>query len=109
MEFKNKTVLVTGSSQGLGAEMIKAFSDEGANVVINYNSNKELAFDLLEQIGNASIAVKADVSKSIEVKKMFEKIINSKSIFSVGLSNSKEVDNDGIVIATKNSMKKSLP
>ena len=39
---------------------------------------------------------------------MFEKIINSKSIFSIGLSNSKEVDNDGIVIATKNSMKKSL-
>ena len=32
---------------------------------------------------------------------MFEKIINSKSIFSIGLSNSKEVDNDGIVIATK--------
>ena len=39
---------------------------------------------------------------------MFDQIINSKSIFSVGLSNNKEIDSDGIVIATKNSMKKSL-
>lgn len=76
MRFKNKTVLVTGSSQGLGAEMIKAFSDEGANIVINYNNNKQLALELLQQIGNNnSIAVKADVSKSAEVKDMFEKIL----------------------------------
>ena len=44
-----KTVLVTGSSQGLGAEMIKAFSDEGANIVINYNNLDELE-GILEHI-----------------------------------------------------------
>ena len=41
-------------------------------------------------------------------KKMFAQIINSKSICSVGISNNKEVDTEGIVTATKNSMKKSL-
>ena len=41
-------------------------------------------------------------------KKMFNQIINSKSIYSIGVSNNNEVDNEGIVKATKNSMKKSL-
>ena len=39
---------------------------------------------------------------------MFSQIINSKSIYSIGVSNNNEVDNEGIVKATKNSMKKSL-
>tara|TARA_B100000941_G_scaffold289400_1_gene268312 strand:- start:1257 stop:1895 length:639 start_codon:yes stop_codon:yes gene_type:complete len=41
-------------------------------------------------------------------KKMFDQIINSKSIFSIGISNNHEVDNEGIISATKNSMKRSL-
>ena len=39
---------------------------------------------------------------------MFSQIINSKSIYSIGVSNNNEVDDEGIVKATKNSMKKSL-
>ena len=39
---------------------------------------------------------------------MFNQIINSKSIYSIGVSNNNEVDTEGIVKATKDSMKKSL-
>ncbi|MGI9087207.1 MAG: 3-oxoacyl-ACP reductase family protein [Chthoniobacterales bacterium] len=36
LDFTDKVVLVTGSSRGLGAEMIKAFGARGAKCVVNY-------------------------------------------------------------------------
>ena len=36
LDFSGKVVLVTGSSRGLGAEMIKAFGERGAQCVVNY-------------------------------------------------------------------------
>src|SRR5438045_2263328 len=36
LDFSGKTVLVTGSSRGIGAETIRAFSSRGANCVVNY-------------------------------------------------------------------------
>ena len=36
--MSDKVVLVTGSSQGLGAELIKSFVNEGSKVIINYFS-----------------------------------------------------------------------
>ena len=35
-DFSGKVVLVTGSSRGIGAEMIKAFGTRGAQCVVNY-------------------------------------------------------------------------
>ena len=35
-DFTGKIALVTGSSRGLGAEMIKAFGERGAQCVVNY-------------------------------------------------------------------------
>ncbi len=36
LDFTGKVVLVTGSSRGIGAEMIKAFGKRGATCVVNY-------------------------------------------------------------------------
>jgi len=36
LDFTGKVVLVTGSSRGIGAEMIKAFGKHGAACVVNY-------------------------------------------------------------------------
>lgn len=71
--FRDKTVLVTGSSRGIGKDIAISFAHLGAKVVINYNKNYKLAKDVYDYIikktGNA-IMVKADVSKVNEVKKM---------------------------------------
>jgi len=40
-DFTGKVVLVTGSSRGLGAAMIKAFGDRGAHCVVNVISDPE--------------------------------------------------------------------
>ena len=43
MDFKNKNVLITGASRGIGKATAIAFADKGANVGINYKNNKQEA------------------------------------------------------------------
>ena len=40
LDFTGKIVLVTGSSRGIGAEMIKAFGQRGAQCVVNYRPGR---------------------------------------------------------------------
>ena len=49
-----KTVVVTGSSRGIGAQTAREFAQKGYNVVINYNKSKERAFSLLEEVRETS-------------------------------------------------------
>ena len=41
LDFSGKVVLVTGSSRGIGAEIIKAFGKRGAGCVVNYVTDPE--------------------------------------------------------------------
>ena len=78
MEFKDKVVLVTGSSRGIGRSIAVAFAKEGANVIINYSKSSidaSVAYDVISSYGNKCMSIKADVSKENEVKAMIEKII----------------------------------
>lgn len=70
-----KTVLVTGASKGIGKDIALRFSEAGYGVVINYNSSKEQAKELLEKIkaqGGNAVIIKADVSDEVQVKNMFD-------------------------------------
>ncbi|MFD1125436.1 3-oxoacyl-ACP reductase [Lentilactobacillus raoultii] len=68
-----KTVLVTGGSRGLGAQIVNQFSKIGYNVVINYYQHQNLADRLVSQIGDdKAIALKADVRNRQEVDRMTE-------------------------------------
>lgn len=72
---KNKTVLITGSSRGIGSNMAEKFAREGYNVLINYNKSKENAEELYNKLNSEGLSVeafKADVSKRDEVEAMFE-------------------------------------
>ena len=65
MEFSGKTVLVTGSSRGIGAEIARVLASYGLKVWINYKSNAELANKLKEEIeskGGVAAIVCFDVS-----------------------------------------------
>jgi 3-oxoacyl-[acyl-carrier protein] reductase len=78
MRFKDKVVLITGSSRGVGRATAKAFANEGATVIVNFASNEDKAITLarhLEEIGSRSIAIKCDVSQEDQVKKMIDEII----------------------------------
>ena len=78
MDFKDKVVVVTGSSRGIGRSIAVAFAKEGANVIINYSKSSidaSVAYDVISSYGNKCMSIKADVSKENEVKAMIEKII----------------------------------
>ncbi|PNZ57672.1 3-oxoacyl-ACP reductase [Staphylococcus casei] len=67
----NKTVLVTGSSRGLGAVIVKTLSQQGYNVIINYFQNKVLAEQLVTELGeHQAIAIQADVTNRNDVDKL---------------------------------------
>ena len=75
-----KTVLVTGSSRGLGKSTIIKFAENSYNVVINYNYSEKEAFELEKYIKEnynvGVLTIKADVGDEKEVKNMFKEIIN---------------------------------
>jgi 3-oxoacyl-[acyl-carrier protein] reductase len=73
-----KVILVTGASRGIGAAVAKKLASEGAKVVINYAGGLEAAEQTVNEIkqqGGDAIALQADVSKSDEVKAMFDAAI----------------------------------
>jgi 3-oxoacyl-[acyl-carrier protein] reductase len=76
-KFENKTVLVTGSSRGIGAAIAKGFAAEGATVIVNYVQNEQAAESTVAtclELGGDAWAIQADVSSESDVKKMMEQI-----------------------------------
>ena len=73
----DKIAIVTGASKGIGAGIAIALGKAGATIVVNYATSKEHADDVVNKIemnGGKAIAIKADMSKSTEVKQLFEKV-----------------------------------
>lgn len=71
-DFTGKTVVVTGSGQGIGREIVTRFAREGANVVVS-DIGLERAEKTAEQLsaaGYSALAVAADVSVAEDVERL---------------------------------------
>ena len=74
MRLQGKCALVTGSSQGIGAEIARLFSKEGATVVLNHRSGRqhpEPVASAIRRAGGKATVVHADVSDPSSVEEMF--------------------------------------
>lgn len=70
----NKTALITGSGRGLGKAIAERYASLGANIIINYSRDKFSADETVSNIkamGAKVIAIQADVSKVVDVEKLF--------------------------------------
>src|SRR6056297_1990173 len=88
--LKNKNVLVTGSSVGIGQAIAIRFAQEGCNVAINYNRTKEGALKTkqeVDQYGVKSIVVQADVSNEDDCKRMVETTIEKLGSLDILMNN----------------------
>lgn len=85
-----KTVLITGASRGIGAEIARQFALNGYNVAINYNKSEQSAQLLKQEItekGGAAEIFKADVSNHSEAVEMVESIYRTFGFIDVLVNN----------------------
>lgn len=90
MKLSGKIALVTGASSGIGKATALYMAEEGANVAVNYLTDPVEAEEVVKQVqalGRRSIAVKADVSSSTEVKDMFAEVVDKFSTVDILVNN----------------------
>jgi glucose 1-dehydrogenase len=84
--LKDKNVLVTGGTSGIGQAIAVRFAEFGANVAINYRSRPEDAAETEQQVeacvakvqrmGVKDVIVRGDVSKEEDVVSMFRETVD---------------------------------
>tara|TARA_B110001450_G_scaffold29077_1_gene25432 strand:- start:1878 stop:2651 length:774 start_codon:yes stop_codon:yes gene_type:complete len=80
LDLKDKVILITGGSDGLGYASAELLSSQGANVVICGRRGdylKEKADIITERTKNQVLAIQADVSKADDCKKLVEETISN--------------------------------
>jgi 3-oxoacyl-[acyl-carrier protein] reductase len=79
-DLKDKVIIVTGSSKGIGATIARTLARQGAKLIINYAGGQKEAENIVAEINannQQAIAVQADVSKSSDVKRLFDEAISA--------------------------------
>src|SRR3954468_7562871 len=78
LDFSGKVVLVTGSSRGIGAELIKAFGGRGAQTVVNYVADREggnkCDAETVAKELNKPLIIECDVTQPAEVEALMNQI-----------------------------------
>jgi NAD(P)-dependent dehydrogenase (short-subunit alcohol dehydrogenase family) len=72
-----KTILITGSSRGIGAATALLAAQRGYQVCVNYRSNRAAALQVVDSInrqGGSAVAFQADVSSEAEVVELFQAV-----------------------------------
>src|SRR5437660_12165263 len=92
LDFTNKVVLATGSSRGIGAELIKAFGQRGAKCVVNYftdpqGRNKVDAEQVAKELKDP-LLIDCDVTQPQQVEAMMKQIQDRHGGLDILLNNS---------------------
>ena len=76
IDYRGKTVLVTGSSSGIGRAIAQAFAESNATVAVHYHSNKNGGKETLNSLtGEGHIVVQGDISQPDEASRIVEKVV----------------------------------
>jgi 3-oxoacyl-[acyl-carrier protein] reductase len=92
LDFTGKVALVTGSSRGIGAEMIKAFGTRGGQCVVNYvadaqGQNKADALGVAKEL-NEPLVIECDVTQPQQVEAMMKQIQDQRVGLDILVNNS---------------------
>jgi len=71
--LKDKIVLITGASGGIGSATARAFAEEGAKLILHGRSNMKTIKQLQKELLVESLAVQANLTREREVQNLFEK------------------------------------
>jgi 3-oxoacyl-[acyl-carrier protein] reductase len=92
LDFTGKVVLVTGSSRGIGATLIKSFGERGARCIVNYvadpaGQNKADAEAVAREL-NDPLLIECDVTKPDQVETMMMEIGDKRGNLDILVNNS---------------------
>jgi 3-oxoacyl-[acyl-carrier protein] reductase len=79
ISLENQVAVVTGGSRGIGAATVKLFAGAGCNVVFSYLRASKAAQKVADACGNspgAFVAVRADVSRMADARKLIDRAIH---------------------------------
>ena len=72
----NKTIFITGAAKRIGKEIALTFKELGWNIIIHYNSSKNDADNLADQINKDNPNSAKTVQGNLDVKEDVQKILN---------------------------------
>ncbi|UCD78937.1 MAG: 3-oxoacyl-ACP reductase FabG [Desulfobacterales bacterium] len=75
MKLEGKVAIITGASQGIGSGIALKFAAEGADVVVNYRKNTDMAEAVavnIRRLGCRALTIQADVSQKPDVDRMVQ-------------------------------------
>ena len=78
--LQDKVAIVTGASKGIGASIARHLADEGAAVVVNYNSDRGGAERVVGEItraGGKAVAVQASLAQEPDIRRLFREAIGA--------------------------------
>jgi 3-oxoacyl-[acyl-carrier protein] reductase len=78
MLLKNKNVIITGASRGIGKGIALEFAKQGANIIFTYSRSKEEARNLEDELNNLGVRAKSyqsDASKFDDAHGLIEKVL----------------------------------
>ena len=92
LDFTGKLALVTGSSRGIGAEMIRGFGTRGGQCVVNYladaqGQNKADALAVAKEL-NEPLVIECDVTQPQQVEAMMKQIQDQRGGLDILVNNS---------------------
>ena len=74
MRFENKVAIVTGGASGFGRGIVERYIKEGAKVLIA-DIDIESSDELAGKLGNNAVALKVDVTKTLDLENMIKETI----------------------------------
>lgn len=80
MDLEGRTALITGSSRGIGRGIALKMAEAGADVVVNYQSNRQGAEETVakvEALGRRAVAYQADVRDARSVGAMVDAAVGA--------------------------------
>ena len=80
LRLAGKSVLVTGSSEGIGAAVALCLAQEGADVAVNYRSHPQDAqgvADKIRALGRKSVSIQADLGHVPEVQRLVQESVRA--------------------------------